>query len=54
MIKEGDSISDAKQWNEALNADAVLFGAVGGSKWDNVPRDKSDLKLRFIKIKKRS
>jgi len=36
---EGDSISDATM-NEALNSDAVLFGAVGGSKWDNVPRNK--------------
>jgi 3-isopropylmalate dehydrogenase len=46
---EGDSISDATM-NEALNADAVLFGAVGGSKWDNVPRNKRPeaalLKLR--------
>ena len=37
--KEGDSISDATM-QEALNADAVLFGAVGGSKWDNVERAK--------------
>jgi 3-isopropylmalate dehydrogenase len=37
--QEGDSISDATM-HEALNADAVLFGAVGGPKWDNVPREK--------------
>ena len=46
---EGDSISDSTM-NEALNADAILFGAVGGSKWDNVERDKRPeaalLKLR--------
>ena len=47
--KEGDSISD-KTMQEALNADAILFGAVGGSKWDNVDREKRPeaalLKLR--------
>ena len=37
--KEGDSISDSTM-DEALNADAVLFGAVGGSNWDNVERAK--------------
>ena len=37
--KEGDSISDATM-QEALNSDAVLFGAVGGPKWDNVERHK--------------
>ena len=37
--KEGDSISDSTM-QEALNSDAVLFGAVGGSKWDNVERAK--------------
>ena len=37
--KEGDSISDATM-QEALHSDAVLFGAVGGSKWDNVERHK--------------
>ena len=46
---EGDSISDSTM-NEALNADAILFGAVGGSKWDNVEREKRPeaalLKLR--------
>ena len=36
---EGDSISDATM-QEALESDAVLFGAVGGPKWDNVERDK--------------
>ena len=36
---EGDSISDSTM-QEALSADAVLFGAVGGSKWDNVERSK--------------
>jgi len=36
---EGDSISD-NTMDEALNADAVLFGAVGGSKWDDVERAK--------------
>ncbi|WP_200763944.1 3-isopropylmalate dehydrogenase [Nitrosophilus alvini] len=34
----------------AMNADAVLFGAIGGEKWDNLPRDKRPetglLKLR--------
>ncbi|KEA46614.1 3-isopropylmalate dehydrogenase [Campylobacter mucosalis] len=34
----------------ALNSDAVLFGAIGGQKWDNLPRDKRPesglLKLR--------
>tara|TARA_Y100001970_G_C14131677_1_gene802042 strand:+ start:203 stop:1327 length:1125 start_codon:yes stop_codon:yes gene_type:complete len=47
--KEGDSISD-ETIQEALNSDAVLFGAVGGSKWDNVKREKRPeaalLKLR--------
>ena len=47
--KEGDSISDATM-QEALHSDAVLFGAVGGSKWDNVERHKRPeaalLKLR--------
>ena len=37
--QEGDSISD-NTMDEALNADAILFGAVGGSKWDNVERAK--------------
>jgi len=37
--KEGDSISEATM-DEAFNADAVLFGAVGGPKWDNVEREK--------------
>jgi 3-isopropylmalate dehydrogenase len=37
--QEGDSISDSTM-DEALNSDAVLFGAVGGSKWDNVERSK--------------
>ena len=37
--KEGDSISD-NTMAEALNSDAVLFGAVGGPKWDNVERSK--------------
>ena len=36
---EGDSISEITM-DEALKADAVLFGAVGGSKWDDVERDK--------------
>ena len=37
--KEGDSISvDTMQ--VAMVSDAVLFGAVGGSKWDNVEREK--------------
>ncbi|AQW81159.1 3-isopropylmalate dehydrogenase [Campylobacter pinnipediorum subsp. pinnipediorum] len=26
--------------NSALSADAVLFGAIGGEKWDNLPKDK--------------
>ena len=37
--KEGDSISD-ETMQEALDSDAVLFGAVGGNKWDNVERHK--------------
>ncbi len=37
--KEGDSISDATM-QLALDSDAVLFGAVGGAKWDNVEREK--------------
>ncbi len=36
---EGDSISD-ETMQVALDSDAVLFGAVGGSKWDNVDRHK--------------
>ena len=36
---EGDSISDSTM-DEALKSDAVLFGAVGGSKWDHVERSK--------------
>src|SRR3990167_5451481 len=26
--------------NISLNSDAVLFGAIGGQKWDNLPREK--------------
>ncbi len=37
--KEGDSISD-ETMQVALDVDAVLFGAVGGSRWDNVEREK--------------
>ena len=37
--KEGDSISDSTM-QEAIDADAVLFGAVGGPQWDNVEREK--------------
>ena len=37
--KEGDSISETTM-DEAFNLDAVLFGAVGGPKWDNVKREK--------------
>jgi len=37
--KEGDSISD-ETMQQALNSDAVLFGAVGGPKWDDVDRKK--------------
>ena len=33
--KEGNSISD-KTMDAAFNADAVLLGAVGGPKWDDV------------------
>ena len=47
--KEGDSISDTTM-QEAITSDAVLFGAVGGPKWDNVERHKRPeaalLKLR--------
>jgi 3-isopropylmalate dehydrogenase len=35
----GEAISDAAM-DKALKADAVLLGAVGGPKWDNVPYDK--------------
>ncbi|EFL89657.1 3-isopropylmalate dehydrogenase [Ahrensia sp. R2A130] len=34
----GESISDADM-EKAMAADAVLFGAVGGPKWDDVPYD---------------
>ncbi len=34
----GESISDADM-EKAMAADAVIFGAVGGPKWDNVPYD---------------
>ena len=34
----GESISDADM-EKAMDADAVIFGAVGGPKWDNVPYD---------------
>ena len=37
--KEGNSISD-ETMQVAMDCDAVLFGAVGGAKWDNVERDK--------------
>ena len=37
--KEGNSISD-ETMQFALDSDAVLFGAVGGSKWDDVERHK--------------
>ena len=37
--KEGNSISD-ETMQIALDSDAVLFGAVGGTKWDNVEREK--------------
>ena len=37
--QEGDSISDSTM-DEALKADAVLFGAVGGDEWNNVERSK--------------
>lgn len=35
----GEAVSDATM-DKAMKADAVLFGAVGGPKWDNVPYDK--------------
>ena len=35
----GEAISDADM-QKALAADAVIFGAVGGPKWDDVPYDK--------------
>ncbi len=37
--KEGNSISD-ETMQFAIDSDAILFGAVGGSKWDNVERNK--------------
>ena len=37
--KEGNSISD-ETMQVAQDSDAVLFGAVGGSKWDSVEREK--------------
>jgi 3-isopropylmalate dehydrogenase len=36
--KEGKPVSDATM-KKAAEADAVLFGAVGGPKWDNLPFD---------------
>ena len=49
--KEGDSISDSTM-QEALDSDAVLFGAVGGPQWDNVEREKRPeaalLRLRTV------
>ncbi len=36
---EGDSISD-ETMTEASESDAILFGAVGGSKWEDVEREK--------------
>ena len=30
----------AETVSKSLNADAVLFGAIGGEKWDNLPREK--------------
>ncbi len=35
----GEAISDADM-DKAMAADAVIFGAVGGAKWDDVPYDK--------------
>jgi 3-isopropylmalate dehydrogenase len=35
----GESISEADM-QKAMAADAIIFGAVGGSKWDSVPYDK--------------
>ncbi|HZY67095.1 MAG TPA: isocitrate/isopropylmalate family dehydrogenase, partial [Devosia sp.] len=35
----GEAISEGDM-TKALAADAVIFGAVGGPKWDNVPYDK--------------
>jgi 3-isopropylmalate dehydrogenase len=35
----GEAISE-EDMEKALKADAVIFGAVGGPKWDNVPYDK--------------
>jgi 3-isopropylmalate dehydrogenase len=35
----GEAVSDATM-DKALKSDAVLFGAVGGHKWDDVPYDK--------------
>jgi 3-isopropylmalate dehydrogenase len=35
----GEAISEADM-GKALAADAVIFGAVGGPKWDKVPYDK--------------
>ena len=37
--KHGDAITDAAM-DKAQKADAVIFGAVGGPKWDGVPYDK--------------
>ena len=36
---EGNSISD-ETMQEAIDSDAVLFGAVGGHRWDEVSRHK--------------
>ena len=35
----GDPLPD-ETIEVALNSDAVLFGAIGGEKWDNLPREK--------------
>ena len=48
--KEGDSISDSTM-QEALDSDAVLFGAVGGPQWDNVEREKRP-KAALLKLRK--
>ena len=49
--KEGSSISD-ETMQEALNSDAVLFGAVGGPNWDNVERHKRPLKQAILRLRK--
>lgn len=46
----GDPLPD-ETLKSALSSDAVLFGAIGGAKWDNLPRDKRP-ESGLLKIRK--